>query len=511
VKPSSPRIISTLRVAVLFVVLPALCGSVPATAQDPAAERLFQEARRLEQEGDAAAALEDLTLLVQQFPADRRTPGALLRIVELHRARGERDAAISAAERLLANHARSPEAATAFNLQAEMAVEEARAPAEIEEARATFRRVPLLYGRESFPDLEARSRARIRSGELSLLLGELDDAAAQFLAVIEDEPPSRRTGRAQLRLASALLAGGEPTAAAEILQRLAAAGDETTDTADRARAGRLLSLLHRRLLRPLAGQRHWLTSGRFPASGMALREPAGVAAAEDGRVVIVDSRLPLVALLDADGRELGRRVLRDVRNPGWLADGRPYVASEGRVLLPFDGEQVTFSDPRAGRDAAMKNIFAAARDPFGHWFVAAKGWKSLLHYTNPRQGRELLGSSRPEFQDLARDERGRIYALDIAAAQVVRIGIDGQSEGVIVRGSWKKPEALAVDPLGNLYVLDRDTRRVEVFDSRGQRLTAVGPQLGAGIELRQPVDLAVDGSGRLFIADRKLPFVVMLD
>ncbi|MCP4657011.1 MAG: hypothetical protein GY856_16490 [bacterium] len=498
-----------LRLAILIILLAGLYG--PATAQDPAAERLFQEARRLEQEADATAALQDLMLLVQQFPADRLAPRALLRIVELHRARGERDAAKTAAEQLLANHARSPEAAAAFNLQAEIQVEEARGPVEIEEARATFRRVPLLYGRESFPDLEARSQARIRTAELSLLLGEPDDAAAELVAVIEDAPPSRWTGRAQLRLASALVAGGEPTAAAEILQRLAAAGDETSDAADRARAGRLLSLLHRRLLRPLAGQRHWLTSGRFPASGLALREPTGVAAAEDGRVVIVDRRLPLVALLDPDGRELGRKALRDAQNPGWLADGRPYVAVEGTVVLPFDGERFAFSDPRPGRDTAMKNLFAAARDPFGYWYVAAKGWKSLLRYTSPRQGRELLGSSRPEFKDLARDQRGRIYALDAEAAQVVRIGIDGRPEGVIVRGSWKKAEALAVDPLGHLYVLDRDTRQVEVFDPGGQRLTRVGPQLGAGVELRQPVDLAVDGSGRLFIADSKLPFVVMLD
>jgi hypothetical protein len=39
----------------------------------------------------------------------------------------------------------------------------------------------------------------------------------------------------------------------------------------------------------------------------------------------------------------------------------------------------------------------------------------------------------------------------------------------------------------------------------------VGPDLGAGIELRQPVDVAVDGAGRLFIADAKLPYVLVLE
>ncbi len=113
--------------------------------------------------------------------------------------------------------------------------------------------------------------------------------------------------------------------------------------------------------------------------------------------------------------------------------------------------------------------------------------------------------------DLARDAQGRIYALDDRAAQVRRISRDGVDEGVIAEGDWKKPVALAVDELGYLYVLDRGPGTVDLIAPDGRRLARTGPELDGGIELRNPVDLAVDGGGRLFIADTRLPFVVMLD
>ena len=86
---------------------------------------------------------------------------------------------------------------------------------------------------------------------------------------------------------------------------------------------------------------------------------------------------------------------------------------------------------------------------------------------------------------------------------------DGSGE--ISGADWKRPVALDLDRLGNLYVLDRGNGTVEMFDAGGRRTARLGLVLGGGVELRSPADLAVDGSGRLFIADNKLPFVVMLD
>lgn len=348
-------------------------------------------------------------------------------------------------------------------------------------------------------------------------------AVSEFLAAVEDEPPSLWTGRARLRLGTALIRAGDWAAAAEVLQRLTSEtvpgeGDgglarpvATSTAEDRGRAGRLLSFVHRHYIRPQAGQRQWLKAGQFPASGLTLREPSGVAASEDGRVVIVDRRSKLAALVNRDGQVTERRSVEDAAHPGW-SDGAAYVVTNTRVELPFEGQRTNFLEPRAGKEIPLKGMKAAERGIFGHWFILSRAWKALLSYENRRKGQELLTKNRPEFEDLARDEQGRTYALDRRAKNVSRLSVDRRWDGIVVAGSgWRKPVALDVDRTGKMYVLDRGTRTVMVYDPDGSKIASLGPSLGSGIELRAPADLAVDGTGRLFIADEKLPFVVVLE
>ena len=59
-----------------------------------------------------------------------------------------------------------------------------------------------------------------------------------------------------------------------------------------------------------------------------------------------------------------------------------------------------------------------------------------------------------------------------------------------------QPVALTIDPLDHIYVLDRGERKVFMYSPDGALITSVGPSLGAGIELRDPRDIGVDGSSR---------------
>ncbi len=485
---------------------------MPAAAQDPAAERLYAQALRQIQDGDGDGARQELQLLVQQFPRDRLAPKALLQVAEIQHALGDLQATRLVLEQLRSQYGRSVESAAAFVKQADIEVQEARRREDLEEARATFRRVPLLYGRESYPDLEARVRARIRTGELSLQLGDDQDAVAEFLTAVEDEPPGPSTGQARLLLATALTRRGEWVAAAEVLQRLASEdGSATSNEADRRQAVRLMSLIHRRLVRPLSGSAPWPTASRYPAGGLQLKEPSGVAAAEDGRLIITDRRLKTAVLVDADGQVKQRATVEASGHPGWSA-GAPYRVTDLGISAPFDGRQSPrFLEPHPGKEKPLKGLLAAERGRFGDWFIIARGWKSLLSFVTARQGQALLAANKPEPVDLAQDVLGRIYVLDRNSKSVLRLGVDRRQVETVLKAAWKRPVALALDPLGNTYVLDRGNRTVEMWNAAGRRQARLGPQLGGGIELRKPVDLAVDGSGRVFIADSDLPFVVMLD
>ncbi len=496
-----------LAISLIFLACP-----LATAAQDPAAERLHAEAQRLLAAGEAERAREELQLLVQQFPQDRLAPKALLQVAEILHARGDLQATRQVLERLRLDYARSLETASAFVKQADIEAQLARRQGDLEEARATFRRVPLLYGRESYPALEARIRARIRTGELSLQLGDIESAVSEFLAAVEDEPPGPLTGRARLLLATALTRRGEWVAAAEVLQRLASEdGSATSNTTDRARALRLLSLIHRRMVRPLAGSALWPSASRYPAGDLQLREPSGVAAAEDGRLIVTDRRMKAAVLLAADGQVQQRVTIETSGHPGWSA-GSSYLVTDFGISAPFDGRKSpTFLEPRPGKERPLRALMAAERGRFGDWFIIARGWKSLLSYESARQGQALLGASKPDPVDLAQDHLGRIYLLDSSSKSIQRLGVDRRQVETVLKGSWRRPVAIDLDPLGNTYVLDRGQRTVEMWNAAGQRQARLGPQLGGGIELRKPVDLAVDGSGRVFIADNDLPFIVMLD
>ncbi len=509
---SSARPLPLLALAV--ATLTSLAPPPVAEAQSPAADRLYREALRIESEGNLGGAIEEMLLVVQQFPDDEITPRALLRVAELRDASGDNLGAARALEKLLDGYPRTREAAAGFLLQGRAAVAAARNTSDLAEARSIFRRIPLLYGAESFPEIEERSEARVRSGEISLQLGDPETAAPEFLAAIEDEAPSVWTGRARRLLADAWLRTGDWSSAAEILQTLAESPVEgpeaSADPAERDRARRWLTMIHRHYIRPQTGERRWTSSGRFPASGLVLREPVGVAAADDGRVLLVDEKDEQAILLDADGQVVGRKNLDEPGRPGW-ADDVPFVAADHQLVLPFDGQRTQFLEPRSQRESPLDGMRVAERGLFGHWYVLAKGWDSLLAYESTRVGQELLAKNRPDFEDLALDHQRRLLLLDRKAGQVGRLGHDRRWEGAVVQGDWRRPEALATDLLGNLYVLDRGRKVLEVFSAEGKLLDRLGPSLGSGIELDNPRDVTVDGSGRILIADDGLPFLVVLD
>ncbi|MEM6793803.1 MAG: tetratricopeptide repeat protein [Acidobacteriota bacterium] len=491
----------------------ALCvagTAASASAQDAAAARLFNEAERLADSGDIRAALGEYQLLDRQFPNDRLASAALLASARIQRALGEERGARDAIDKLLTEHPRTLEAASAFVLQGDLAFDRARGREELSQALTSYRRVPLLFSVEGYPNLPARARALVRHGEISLLLGDRESALADFVAVAEDEPASPDAWRGRRLLGRTLLESGQTAAALETLQRLIDHAEAPDAEKDAAR--RLNSLAHRLILRPSNGESPWQNAERYAPANLKIEKAQGIAASEDGQLLVLDAGDDRLIKILTAGDTWQSQVVKDAVRPGW-GGGRgsvAFVVTEEKLRLPFDGQSVGFLEPKSGREKPLDDLRAAVRGPLGDWFLIAKGWKGLLAYQTPRRGEELLGTLRSELVDLEYDAAGRVYALDRREKRVLRLAVDRRSHEVVVQGDWRRPEALALDSLGNIYVLDRGERRVSVFGPSGRRIAALGPTLPGGLELKRPRDLSVDGSGRLWIADEDLPFLVSL-
>ena len=170
--------------------------------------------------------------------------------------------------------------------------------------------------------------------------------------------------------------------------------------------------------------------------------------------------------------------------------------------VPDDGELEQLEDLRAG-----------SRGPLGEWVVLDADRRQVVTFDRTRRYRRTLVDRRQNRNvvDLEIDERGRLWVLDREQEQVLRYELDGTAEGPVISREWRRPEALTVDAIGNVYVLDRDAKTVDIFAPNGQLVATVGPVLLDQTELRSPRDVAVDGAGRLYIADRDLETVLILE
>jgi hypothetical protein len=382
-------------------------------------------------------------------------------------------------------------------------------------AATGFATVVEQFPMAAYPKLLWRAAARVRGGEIDLSFGRTDAAAAAFIVAIEDEPLSPWTSRAQVGLARVMQQRKEWEAATDLLAAVVAAADADVDAVDAEAlesAREWLGLIHRVWVRPAAGQQPWEVSGRVPIDGEPLDDPVGVAVSADGKLLISDEGADAVFMVDPLVPDsLTRVVEEEARRPWWGLDGQPYVATKEGVLMPAEEVRAQFPDP-ARPDRALEDVLAGARGLTGEWILVSGRSKSVARISADGSSLAtlpLVGAS-PEPVDLATDSFGWLYVIDKDSRGVHRFSPDGVYQGGLASVSWEEPYALDVDAFGNLYVLDRRTKKIDVFDPDGVSRWSLGPVLPGGVELRDPRDVAVDGQGRVYIADRNLSVVVLV-
>lgn len=398
----------------------------------------------------------------------------------------------------------------------------ARGIDDLKAARGQLLSLGQRFPQSRHPQLTVRSRALVEAAALGRRTGNERQAGGELLRVLEREAEGEWTARAHFELGELLLTRGDWQEAVDHFRlarerslRRAAPGaepaaDRTGGSDVAAPALERMTLIHRLILRPLAGQERWLHSRSYMPDQVGIEKPRGVAAGPEGELLITDTNR--AALLDAGGAPSSARDLRGIVRPGESSRGAPAVITADGVAELQGALTVSFARAQGG---ALDRIVAAHRDDFGNWTLLSRRTAEILRYDPEGRPLETIRvSAMTQPIDLAIGADGAIHVLDAgsrsAPPAVLRFDASGRFEEAF-RDDWRRPVALDVDPLGNRYVLDAGTLQVLVYDPAANPLGTLGPSLPGTGELRTPEDIAVDSEARIFIADSRLGAVLVVE
>ena len=355
-------------------------------------------------------------------------------------------------------------------------------------------------------------------------------AAEAFARLRDEQPQSPLAAEALYRLGTALSFLDEPAEAILALQQVR---NHYPRSRFARRALERITLIHRLRLAPRGGG-----GERDPASGEAamaaerapgLEPPYRVDAdyggpgagrnedsggIRDATDIDIDPQgLAVVASPKARGvfrLDRGGRVRERVPHP----DPDFVAAPEGLDVYISGGEQIAVNTRNwsgaklPGLDRRpLKDFGPIAVDRTGRVHLIDRRENALLIFDRSRQ---LIGSIRPtnakegRFVDVASGAGNGIFVLDGRTGTVVEIRHGVETARIDLSGlALKEPIALAVDALGDLFLLDRQDGGVTIVDPTGRRITTIRPSDDARSRLGRPAALAVDALGRVYLVGRK--------
>ncbi|HUP27667.1 MAG TPA: flippase activity-associated protein Agl23 [Chloroflexia bacterium] len=221
------------------------------------------------------------------------------------------------------------------------------------------------------------------------------------------------------------------------------------------------------------------------------------------------------------------------------------VVAPGGATPSTDKIYGMFELPAPGADRGQFNLpRGISTGPDGSFYVVDTANMRLQKFDKDGKWIALIGNGKGEgdgqfkgFSDdavgtgpggVAVDKAGNVYVADTWNHRIQKFDKDGKflakwgefislgdpaSTGDAAKDSkFFGPRGVAVGPDGNVYVTDTGNKRVQIFDPNGKYLRQISSgmsptKLSPGYpftqpgELNEPIGIAVDGSGMVYVAD----------
>lgn len=440
-----------------FLVAPhaLVVKAVPSSGQSGSSEErarlTYQKALEFLETARYDSAIEDFQRIVNSFPETTFADDALLRIAEHYFDRANNpEKAQEAVQTLLAKYATEDSAPMGQVLAGRIKMARARKIVDIDKAISDFERAETYVGTDAVPAAlyyaaDADSRGR-----------RFPAALDRYRRVLTEYPRSAWTARALLGEAFCLTALGQSVRAMASLQRIRT---RFRDAPEASRALGANTILHRIYIGMANQKPGYQYSERFLAeSGGKIRDVFAIAIDPADRVFAGAENAG--ATFDTAGKPIGRLSIGP-NGRGVFLDraGRPWVAAKGAIRPAEGSGAVLIAVPRQGKPAREFDEIPAA-----------------------------VYSSTDEMLIVDTDGSGSIERFTPAGKYLERF-------------TESRADRLAINGLDVVAALSREDKTVRVFDREGKLVGDIKPT-GQGYKLQNPVDVAYDWLGHLYVLDR---------
>ena len=373
----------------------------------------------------------------------------------------------------------------------------------LDDAMANFQRVIRLYPQSEFvaPALTATGLALER-------LGRWQEAVDVYSQVVSEHTNSHSAPGAQVGIGRSTVRLGDPFQGMLELQR---ARNQWPDSAESASALDLLTLVFRfyanpRFGRPVSFQK----DPAFTPQVQKFKDVLAVRLAPTG-IHVLEKGNKRVAIFDKSGKLTRTQAAAGARTLSIDPQGIPVVASQKALII--GGRAMVLKVPDEKGPKPLEKIRAATRDRFGDLYVYDESQRKVLRFDPSGNLKGAFPDTTPrEVLLLDVDSLGNIMILDKKDRGLEVFTTDGvRTARLSKRGAkWdlKKPVDVAVGPAGYVYMLDESTAQVVVFDPSYQFVTLLSASNLGGGALSKPKTLDVDGTGALYVYDDKAKTII---
>jgi TolA-binding protein len=418
------------------------------TSQEEFARRQYESGLSFMQNKRYTEALKDFQAVVDSFPKSAVADDALLQIATYHvETSHDVMAARTAIDRLLKDYPDADAAPMAYVIAGRLAISTGQQPKDVDVALASFERVPRL-----FPTADAVPAAGYFAGEALRTVRRMDEALDRYNRVTMEYPRSVWAARATIAGATFLV---QSDRGARVLENLQRVRQQFPGTPEAALALDYNSIIFRLYVRTQSPPVYSL--GKPIGETARFKDVVGIRIDDRGQILVGHKQG--VTVFDPKGT-VTRTVPVEEPSTFFVDDRGMVVATRKDMLIVEKGQNSALAIPpaKAGdKPRQVEEIPSAVARPDGTWLLADRKGKAVIKVSAP-------GS----------------YAGTFAAVNAERLAIN-----------WTEDVAM----------IDRDSKGIVILDRDGKPLSKI-PQRGTGYEFNDPVDLAFDALGHLYVLDR---------